>query len=221
MKVFLALLAGAVIVIAAISLTRSPTPEATAQQVNRQTRLLDTVQSLQARLRRVPADHAGWAELGGSYVELARVTADPTYYPKAQGALEKSLSLRADNGPAMIGMGALANARHDFAKAREWGLRAKAVQPDTAEVYGVLADASVQLGDDTAAAEAVQRMLDLKPNLAAFTRASYHFELHGQETEARDALDRALTAANSPTRSPSAVTTWASWPSTPAGWTRP
>jgi tetratricopeptide (TPR) repeat protein len=198
MKVFLALLAGAVLIVAAISFTRSPGPEATARPVGRQTHLLDNVQALQAKLRRVPGDFASWAELGGSYVELARITADPTYYPKAQGALEKSLSLWADNGPAMIGMGALANARHDFVNAREWGIRAKAVQPDTAEVYGVLADALTQLGDDTGAAEAVQRMLDLKPNVAAFARASYHFELHGQEAEARDALERALTSASSP-----------------------
>ncbi|MEV4317402.1 tetratricopeptide repeat protein [Actinocrispum sp. NPDC049592] len=198
MKVFLALFAGALVIIAAVSLTRSPTPEATAQPVSRQTRLLDHVQALQAKLHRVAGDFTGWADLGGSYVELARVTADPTYYTKAQGALEKSLALQADgNGPAMVGMGALANARHDFGKAKEWALKAEAVQPGTAEVYGVLADALTQLGDDKGAADAVQRMLDLKPNVAAFTRASYHFELHGQENEARSALERALSSATS------------------------
>ncbi len=198
MKVFLALFAGALVIIAAVSLTRSPTPEATAQPVSKQTRLLDHVQALQTKLHRVAGDFTGWADLGGSYVELARVTADPTYYTKAQGALEKSLSLQADgNGPAMVGMGALANARHDFGKAKEWALKAEAVQPDTAEVYGVLADALTQLGDDKGAAGAVQRMLDLKPNVAAFTRASYHFELHGQENEARNALERALSSATS------------------------
>jgi hypothetical protein len=69
----------------------------------------------QARLRRLLNDAATWARLGPAYVEQARITADPTYYTKAQGALERSLEVRPDdNGEAMLGMGVLANARHDF-----------------------------------------------------------------------------------------------------------
>src|SRR4051794_1708490 len=39
---------------------------------------------LQDRLRRLPKDHTAWAELGLAYVQQARLTADPTYYPKAE-----------------------------------------------------------------------------------------------------------------------------------------
>ncbi|TCO55105.1 tetratricopeptide repeat protein [Actinocrispum wychmicini] len=198
MKIFLTLLAGAAIVVVAVVLTQTPTPQA-ATPAARPNRLQDNVSALQDRLRRVPGDSAGWAQLGASYVELARVTADSTYYGKAQGALERSLSVKPDgNGPAMIGMGALANARHDFTTAKDWALKAKAVLPSTAEVYGVLADALTQLGDDAGAADAVQRMLDLRPNVAAFTRASYHFELHGQDAGAKDTMELALRSATSP-----------------------
>jgi tetratricopeptide (TPR) repeat protein len=198
MKVLVALVAGAVLLVSILALSQSSTPEAAAVPISRQNRLLDSVSALQNKLHRVPGDAPGWAELGGSYVELARVTADPTYYTKAQGALDRSLSLRPDsNGPAMLGLGALANARHDFAKAKDFAVRAQAAQPDTAEVYGVLADALTQLGDDKGAADAVQRMLDLRPNVAAFTRASYHFELHGQQAEAKDAMERALGSSTS------------------------
>jgi tetratricopeptide (TPR) repeat protein len=61
----------------------------------------------------------------------------------------------------------------------------------------VLADALTQLGDP-AATETIQRMLDLRPSLASFTRASYDLELHGKLTEARQAMERALADANSP-----------------------
>jgi tetratricopeptide (TPR) repeat protein len=163
----------------------------------RQGALLQSVRSLQARLRRLPADSAGWASLGSAYVELARITSDPSYYGKANGALDRSLGIRPDgNGPAMVGMGALANARHEFAAARDWALRAQAVQPYSAEVQGVLADALTQLGDDAGATAAVQRMLDLRPNVASFTRASYHFELHGQDADALAAMQRALDSAS-------------------------
>jgi tetratricopeptide (TPR) repeat protein len=175
--------------------TQAETTAASAHP-DRESRVAQSVSSLQGKLHRLPSDSLGWAQLGSSYVELARITADPAYYAKAQGALDRSLQLRpADNAPAMLGMGALANSRHEFAAAKDWGLRAVAAEPRSAEVHGVLADALTQLGDDAGAMDAVQKMLDLKPNVASFTRASYYFEMHGRADDARMALDRALTAA--------------------------
>ncbi|MBC6448977.1 tetratricopeptide repeat protein [Actinokineospora xionganensis] len=168
---------------------RPAVPTASAPSLSALDRAVDAAQ---AKLRRVPNDPDAWARLGIAYVEQARVRADPNYYPKAQGALEKSLALRPErNAEALIGLGALANARHDFTAARQWGEKARAVAPDTAEVYGVLADAYTQLGDAEAATDAVQRMLDLKPGVASFTRAAYDLELRGQVDEARAALERA------------------------------
>ena len=157
-----------------------------------------SIQQAQDRLRQYPNDDATWARLGSSYVEQAMITADPSYYAKAQGALEKSLQLRPEgNGAALIGMGALANARHEFAAAKDWAIRAQALLPDTADVYAVLADALTQLGEADAATEAVQRMLDLRPSVASFSRASYDLELHGRPDEARAAMERALADATS------------------------
>jgi tetratricopeptide (TPR) repeat protein len=176
--------------------SESVTAAPPGEHPSRQSRVLQSVAALQGKLRRLPNDSLGWAQLGSAYVELARITVDPTYYSKAQGALDRSMKLQPDgNGPAMIGMGALANSKHEFAAAKDWGLRAQAADPQSAEVNGVIADALTQLGDDTGATDAVQRMLDLKPNVSSFTRASYYFETHGRNEEARDALQRALTGA--------------------------
>ncbi|CAM3958611.1 tetratricopeptide repeat protein [Kibdelosporangium persicum] len=194
-----ALVVGLAVVLSVFTGYSEPVTAAASPNPTQQSRIQQTVTSLQGRLHRLPDDALGWAQLGTSYVELARITADASYYAKAQGALDKSLALRpAGNGPAMLGMGALANARHDFAAAKDWGLKALAVQPRSAEVYGVLADAYTQLGDEVGAMDAVQNMLDLKPNVASFTRASYFFETHGRPDDARMALDRALAAAGAP-----------------------
>ncbi|MGH3980390.1 MAG: tetratricopeptide repeat protein, partial [Pseudonocardiaceae bacterium] len=116
------------------------------------------IAAAQQELRGNPDDAVTWAQLGSAYVEQARVTADPSYYDKAQGALDHSMRLQpVDNAEAMIGLGALANARHDFAQARDRALAARELRPATGEVYGVLADALTQLGDDEAATAAVQR----------------------------------------------------------------
>lgn len=170
----------------------------TDQPVSQRSSLQRTVDSLQEKLRRVPKDAGAWAQLGSTHVELARVTFDPGHHARAERALRESLRLKPDgNGEAMIGQGALANARHDFGAARDWGRRAERVLPDSAQAQGVLVDALTQLGEDEAASASLQRMLDLRPGVASFTRAAYHFELRGRLDDARDALERALESASS------------------------
>ncbi|HEV8175274.1 MAG TPA: hypothetical protein VGP91_16670 [Actinoplanes sp.] len=162
-------------------------------------RLAETISRAQDRLRTLPRDYQTWATLGLAYVERARVTADPNLYPKAEGALRRSLEVRtAENPAALVGLGALANARHQFAAARTFATDALRANPYDADAYGVLADANTQLGDAPGATAAIQRMLDLRPGLAAYTRASYDFEQRGQLAKATDLMRRALDAAVDP-----------------------
>lgn len=154
------------------------------------------IEQRRQQLDRVPGNAAGWAGLGASYVELARITGDPTNYGEAQRALDRSLQLKPEgNAEALSGLGVLANARHDFANARRYAEQALTLRPDSAEIEGVLVDALTQLGDTDAATAAVQRMLDLRPGVPSFTRAAYDLELHGRTAEARDAMQLALAAA--------------------------
>src|SRR5262249_41241757 len=59
--------------------------------------LAATISHQQKRLRDVPGDWRTWAALSASYVEKARVSADPTYYPKAEGAARESLHRKPDD----------------------------------------------------------------------------------------------------------------------------
>ncbi|WP_063629940.1 lipopolysaccharide assembly protein LapB [Nocardia sp. BMG51109] len=158
--------------------------------------MIARIAQLHQEVARVPGNAAGWAALGGAYVEFARITGDPANYGLAQEALDRSLALRPDeNAEAQIGLGALANARHDFATARRHAEQAVALRPAGADGYGVLVDALTQLGDTDGATAAVQRMLDLRPGVSAFTRAAYDLELHGRVEDARNALEMGLVAA--------------------------
>ena len=157
-----------------------------------------SVARAQQRLRDVPGDYVTWAELGLAYVQQARITADPSYYPKAQGAFEASRRVRRnDNALALVGLGALAAARHDFAGALAQGRRALAVDPYSAPAYGVVGDALVELGRYGEAYRAIQRMVDLRPDTSSYARASYTWELRGDLTRARQALELALEVAPS------------------------
>lgn len=97
-----------------------------------------------------------------------------------------------------IALATLAAARHDFTGARDQALAAIAINRYDATAYGVLTDARTQLGDAAGATDAVQHMLDLRPGLAAYARASYDLEQHGRVTEATDLMRRALDSAVDP-----------------------
>jgi tetratricopeptide (TPR) repeat protein len=161
--------------------------------------LAATIARQQKRLRDVPGDWRAWAALSSAYLEKARVSADPTYYPKAEGAARESLTRHPDgNADALVALGALANARHDFTVARDQARAALAINTASSDAYGVLTDALTQLGDAAGATDAVQHMLDLRPGLAAYARASYDLEQRGRVDEATDLMMRALDDAVDP-----------------------
>ena len=138
------------------------------------------IATLQQRLREVPGDWNAANDLGLAYVQEARVTADPSYYPKAEAVLAASLrSHPDDNAGAYVGLAALAAARHDFAGALRDGERARRLDPYGGAVYGVIGDALVELGRYAAAGPAFQKMVDIAPGLSSYARISYLRELHG------------------------------------------
>ncbi len=158
--------------------------------------LTQAIASLQDRLRVLPTDWRSFASLGLAYVAQARITADPSYYPKAEGVLEQSLRLDIqDNFEALVGMGALALARHDFAGALKWGERARAINPYDGNVYGVIGDAEIELGRYQEAFRTFQKMVDTKPDVASYARVSYARELQGDVPGAIQAMAAARDAA--------------------------
>lgn len=157
------------------------------------------VAALQARLERLPGDHTAWASLGAVHLQQATATADPSWYARAEEAFAQSLQVRPEgNDAALVGQGALAAARHDFAAAQGLAEQALAINAYSSSAYGVLTDALVELGDYDAAFAALQRMLDLRPGVPSYTRASYSFELRGDLERARAALEQALRVAADP-----------------------
>lgn len=156
------------------------------------------IAALQDTLRRLPNDYPAWASLGLDYVQQAKITVDPSYYPKATAALDRSLAINStDNDAAMAGEAALKAGEHDFTAALMWAQRGLAINPYNATLYGALNDAQTQLGRYDEAATSAQQMNDLKPGVPAFTRAEYVFELHGDIASATAVMQRALEDSTS------------------------
>ena len=156
------------------------------------------IRSLQKTLRSGDERAKGPAAtmLGQAYLQKSRETGDPGYYPKAEELFRQALTADADDVDAIVGLGTLALARHEFAAALDWGERARAINPYHAAAYGVIGDAQVELGRYDDAVQTVQAMVNLRPDLRSYSRVSYLRELMGDREGALLAMEQAETAGS-------------------------
>ena len=152
-----------------------------------------------------PDSSQAWNELAAALARRARETADPKHYAEAEEALAESLRLSPENFEARKLRVWLRLGRHEFAAALAEAKQLNRLVPDDLQVYGLLTDSNAELGNYTAAEEAAQWMLDLRPgNIAGLTRGAYLRELFGdlegalefmqaayQRTSAAETEDRA------------------------------
>jgi tetratricopeptide (TPR) repeat protein len=132
---------------------------------------------------------------GNAFAQRARRTADAAYYTKAELVYRRALRLAPNDLPATIGLGGLALSRHEFRTGLALGRRALALSPSTAEGYGVVGDALVELGRYREAFETFNRMVSLKPSVSSYARVSYARELLGDIPGAVQAMRYAVDAA--------------------------
>ena len=152
--------------------------------------------SLQERLREVPRDDRAWATLALAYVEQGRVTGDASWYPKAQQAARRSLSLDSDdNALGHSVSAALAAARHDFGGALRQVRTALSIDSYDDTGLAVRVDALTELGRYPAASVAARVADSRRPSIATATRYAYQLELRGELEESASVLRRAVSNA--------------------------
>jgi tetratricopeptide (TPR) repeat protein len=158
------------------------------------------VEAAQAAVNRSPGAAKGYNQLCAAYMQKARETGDFIYYARADAALRRSLELdpRTDgeNYDALRMQAGLLLTHHRFKDALELARRMRQLRPDDHYVYGVMTDALVELGDYKAAVEAADKMSDLRPSGASYSRISYLRSLHGHTGPAVEAMRLAVRASS-------------------------
>lgn len=127
--------------------------------------------------------------------QQARVSGNPALYPRAEHALRQALRLDPRNAAALQGLSALAASRHRFRESLALARRAQAVAPGVATVYGLIGDATLELGRYPEAFAAFDRMASLRPSANAYARISYARELRGDLRGALEAMELAVDSA--------------------------
>jgi tetratricopeptide (TPR) repeat protein len=155
--------------------------------------LAKDIQRKQLRLQAVAGDWTAWAGLAADYVQEARITANPTYYPKADGAIARSFQIYPKgNFLALTVEATVAAARHDFAGALRLADAALNIDSYNTTAYGIRGDALNELGRYDEALKAFTQMDHLRPSLSSFSRLSYSYELRGNLKLAEYDLQLAL-----------------------------
>jgi tetratricopeptide (TPR) repeat protein len=152
------------------------------------------IRELQSRVQHAPRKAELWVALGQAWVQKARSDGDALHYLSAEGCAEVALRETPKDRGALDLRGLLLLNNHRFEEARALAQSVVDMSPDDALAWGTLSDALTDLGRYPEAVRAAQRMMDLKPNLASYARASYLLWLRGDVVGAKESARLAIDA---------------------------
>jgi len=153
----------------------------------------EEIDKASAITRSHPTD-AAWSRLGDAYMQKARETMDLSYYGRAEASYRKALAVNPNYANAEAGMAWVLSGRHEFEQSVEWANKALKSEPGRADVYGLLGDAATEMGDYDTAFEQYQKMLDLKPGIASYSRSAHLLFVTGGFQKATLLMTKAIGA---------------------------
>jgi tetratricopeptide (TPR) repeat protein len=160
-----------------------------------QTRLDQAITKYTHTTEQKPKDARAWIDLGNALMQKARETADLSYYGHAEAVYHKALALDTRDVPALIGMAWVTSDRHEFEQSKAWAGRALALDPRNNDAYGLIGDADQEIGDYDAAYAHYQAMLNIRPDLASYSRGGHLLWLTGDlHNEGIRLMDKAIDA---------------------------
>jgi tetratricopeptide (TPR) repeat protein len=151
------------------------------------TRQMDTARAL-------PGKADAWLHLAQGWVRKSRLASDPGFYLNAKSCAAIALRVSPDLADASNVEALVLMNGHRFSEARTLANQILAKSPDDPVALGTLSDALLELGDVDAAARAAQRLVNVKPGMASYSRASYFRWIDGDAKGAKELVTLALKA---------------------------
>lgn len=116
---------------------------------------------------------------GREWVQKARNTGDPGFYLHADACAKLALEAQPEHAAALVLRGLALLNDHKFVEAKALAESMLARDRDDVGAWATLSDALLELGDVDGASRAAQEMMDRKPSLPSYARASYLLWLQG------------------------------------------
>ncbi len=135
-------------------------------------------------IRKTPSDDKLWVRLGDTLMQKPRETADPRYYECAEQTYRQALARNPNSADAMTGLAWVASDRNQFGPSADWANKAVALNPQDNTAYGLLGDADAATGHYDDAYAHYQKMLDIRPDVASYSRGARLLYLDGNSRKA-------------------------------------
>ena len=155
----------------------------------------DGIAALQKDLREQRSAARAAEQLGYRFVSRARLTNDPGYYKVAEQAAACLESIAPRQQAALLLRGHVLHQMHRFGEAEVIARRLVAAREFVLD-FGLLGDVLMEQGRVAEAAEAYQKMIDLKPFYQSYTRAAHIRWLKGDLDGAIEMMRAAVKAAS-------------------------
>jgi tetratricopeptide (TPR) repeat protein len=160
--------------------------------------MIDQYASLTNKIKTNPEDHESKLALAELFMMEARISGEHGhYYPAALKLIDEVMKqeLKAPIAyRAMLDKASVLLSLHQFAEAKNIGEKALSLNPHSADIYGVLVDANVELGQYQKAVDYADKMVSIRPDLRSYSRVSYLREIYGMVDEAITAMKMAVAA---------------------------
>jgi tetratricopeptide (TPR) repeat protein len=155
--------------------------------------------SLRNQLQANANDHKAATALADLFIKEARITGEHGhYYPAAQAVLNHILDSKTidpeDKFNALVTKAGVQLSLHDFKEALKTAETALSLNPYNAQIYGVLVDCHVELGQYQKAVSLADQMVAIRPDLRSYSRVSYLREIFGDIDGAKKAMLMAIQA---------------------------
>jgi tetratricopeptide (TPR) repeat protein len=146
--------------------------------------------------RTKPEDAHYQNQMAATFLQKMRETMDPDYLNRATKIIENVLSADSRNYEALRLRSAIELERHDFPQVAKHSRELIKMAPEDPWSWGTLGDALMELGDYSAAADAYQAMVRLRPDMASYNRAAYYRFVAGDAAGARDIMKKAIESGS-------------------------
>ncbi len=134
--------------------------------------------------------------LAGAYIQKMRETTDFSYLDRASRIVGNVISADGQNYEALRLRSEIELERHHFKQVAEYSRQLMNISANDPWNWGTLGDALLEMGDYDGAAEAYQKMVVLRPDLASYNRAAWFRFLSGDMPGAIDIMKKAIAAGS-------------------------
>lgn len=151
------------------------------------------------KISKNPNDNEAKLQLAQIFTKEARVGGEHGhYYPAVLKILDEVIADEKVNKDllflALVNKAGAQLSQHDFKGALVTGNEALKLNNVNAQIYGVLVDANVELGNYEEAVKMSDKMISIKPDIRSYSRVAYLREIYGDVNGSIEAMKLAASA---------------------------